>query len=218
MHVQDCLQLKGDPVNFKSIALASMLSGAALAPAHALMVTNTTGAVTTYTENFNNGSSFEGGSLGGGADKYLELLPDSIFPLSPSVATFTFSSFYALTSLSVSFWYSTIGSNSGDVALVTLTSELNDTTPGGPVTSAIRFGLTNPGQGGSTYDALFSGSVTSLPGGLNNTYTLTLSGTALRVDDVVITAAIPEPETYALILGGLGIVGFVARRRRPQAY
>lgn len=36
-------------------------------------------------------------------------------------------------------------------------------------------------------------------------------------DDMVlgVTAAIPEPETYALLLAGLGVVGFVARRRRP---
>lgn len=27
---------------------------------------------------------------------------------------------------------------------------------------------------------------------------------------------VPEPETYALLLAGLGVVGFVARRRRPQ--
>ncbi len=30
----------------------------------------------------------------------------------------------------------------------------------------------------------------------------------------IATAPIPEPETYALLLAGLGVVGFVARRRR----
>ena len=28
------------------------------------------------------------------------------------------------------------------------------------------------------------------------------------------TNAVPEPETYALMLGGLGVIGFLARRRK----
>ena len=32
-----------------------------------------------------------------------------------------------------------------------------------------------------------------------------------------VTAPIPEPETYALMLAGLGVVGFVARRRKRTA-
>jgi hypothetical protein len=32
-----------------------------------------------------------------------------------------------------------------------------------------------------------------------------------------IPAAVPEPETYAMLLGGLGLVGFIARRRKQAA-
>jgi hypothetical protein len=28
--------------------------------------------------------------------------------------------------------------------------------------------------------------------------------------------AVPEPETYAVMLGGLGLLGFMARRRKPK--
>jgi hypothetical protein len=34
------------------------------------------------------------------------------------------------------------------------------------------------------------------------------------VNDLTLAAAVPEPETYALMLAGLAAVGFVARRRR----
>jgi hypothetical protein len=30
----------------------------------------------------------------------------------------------------------------------------------------------------------------------------------------VISALIPEPETYAMLLAGLGLLGFIARRRK----
>ena len=32
-----------------------------------------------------------------------------------------------------------------------------------------------------------------------------------------ITAAVPEPETYAMLMAGLGLMGFVARRRQQKA-
>jgi hypothetical protein len=35
--------------------------------------------------------------------------------------------------------------------------------------------------------------------------------------DVAVFAPIPEPETYGMLLAGLGLMGFVARRRRQDA-
>ncbi|MCV2356033.1 PEP-CTERM sorting domain-containing protein [Paucibacter sp. B2R-40] len=40
------------------------------------------------------------------------------------------------------------------------------------------------------------------------------NGNDFVVDNLTLTAAVPEPETYALMLAGLGAIGFVARRRR----
>ncbi|WP_295990568.1 FxDxF family PEP-CTERM protein [Rugamonas sp.] len=37
-------------------------------------------------------------------------------------------------------------------------------------------------------------------------------GTSL--DNVRLTAAVPEPETYGMLLAGLGLMGFIARRRK----
>ena len=34
------------------------------------------------------------------------------------------------------------------------------------------------------------------------------------VDNVSVTAAVPEPETYAMLLAGLGLLGFMARRKK----
>ena len=41
-------------------------------------------------------------------------------------------------------------------------------------------------------------------------------GSILYVDNFTYTAPVPEPSTYALMLGGLGMVGFMAYRRRKS--
>ena len=59
---------------------------------------------------------------------------------------------------------------------------------------------------------------------LNGAYDLILGfNDGLRVDsdydDMVVglkVTAVPEPETYALLMAGLGAVGFISRRRRKS--
>jgi len=81
----------------------------------------------------------------------------------------------------------------------------------------------NPGSDFTSYAVLgtFNGAVFT-PATLGNTYDLIIGfNDGLRVDadydDMVVglkVVAIPEPETYALLLAGLGAVGFIARRRQ----
>jgi hypothetical protein len=80
---------------------------------------------------------------------------------------------------------------------------------------------------------LFTLANTATPGGLLNTFSYTFgqSGlvslalgvvdtadvtgvSTLSVQNLAITAAVPEPSTYAMLLAGLGMVGVAARRRR----
>ena len=56
----------------------------------------------------------------------------------------------------------------------------------------------------------FGSNASGFVGALDDT-TLVLRG------DVIGVAAVPEPETYALMLTGLGVVGFLSRSRRSRA-
>lgn len=49
--------------------------------------------------------------------------------------------------------------------------------------------------------------------GMGSFYQVHLSG----VDSAVVTTPVPEPETYAMLLAGLGLLGVMARRRKQQA-
>lgn len=74
-------------------------------------------------------------------------------------------------------------------------------------------------SGGSVGSQTFTGSSFSLSNVAAGTYLLSASGTlsgsgpfALIAADVAITP-VPEPESYAMLLAGLGLMGAIARRR-----
>lgn len=55
-----------------------------------------------------------------------------------------------------------------------------------------------------------------------DSYYLQVSGTVLASNDAsyaghLTLAPVPEPATYGMMLGGLGVLGFLARRRKNQA-
>ncbi len=79
---------------------------------------------------------------------------------------------------------------------------------------------------GVTFDGVAFTPVYNVPGGdywtfsaaglASGLHTISVTGTALGSSytaNVVLTP-VPEPETYALMLAGLGAIGFVARRRK----
>jgi hypothetical protein len=44
-----------------------------------------------------------------------------------------------------------------------------------------------------------------------------VSNTSAAFGGAVMLAPVPEPETYGMMLAGLGVLGFLARRRRSAA-
>jgi hypothetical protein len=204
-----------------TLTAVALLAGAAAV--QATVTSTTVGPVTTYTENFNGGTSFSGGwfdSVLGGSDDYLWLGDRGVLADGPGTATWQFTAVAPITQLSLSFWYAApnvnlFGTNdNGTVTLVGPASTL-------PVTAPIlAFDLVNPGDTTlDLLDAQFTNMWTNLAAG---TYTITFakganSSAQLKVDDLQLTVtAVPEPGSMALALAGLGVVGALSRRRRSR--
>jgi hypothetical protein len=72
----------------------------------------------------------------------------------------------------------------------------------------------NDGTGTITFGSVKA--TTSSPFVLNLGGTVTNAAKALYSGEITISA-VPEPTTYGMLLGGLGIMGFMARRKSKQA-
>jgi hypothetical protein len=200
-------------MRYSAFAAIATVAGTLLAATPAFAVTTT--------ENFNslgNGaksgtfltdagsnewSSISGVTAGGSPDTYLQLSPgDDLtfkFTLAPGAWNISFS-FYAASPQDVNATVSFSGTPGADPALVFLST-----------------GTLNPGSGNGSF-LYQSGTFSNIASGAH-TFTLAGNSTgALRIDDFSMTATavtpVPEPETYALTLVGLAIVGAVARRQR----
>ena len=68
--------------------------------------------------------------------------------------------------------------------------------------------------GSTTYDQFQSFGYVS---DVANIARVSISGDGVVLDNLTFTAAVPEPESYAMLLAGLGLIGVVARRRSLRA-
>lgn len=85
--------------------------------------------------------------------------------------------------------------------------------------------LTATDSSGTVTQTITNATTSSFLGFVSSTGALTsvtlssvqpLTGFLWPTADNLVLAAVPEPETYALMLAGLGLVGFMARRRRAK--
>jgi hypothetical protein len=84
-------------------------------------------------------------------------------------------------------------------------------------TSGHGYSLTGGNFRASSESAVIN-AANSMLGNLSGPITLTANvwaqNTPGSTQDLVVFAPVPEPETYAMMLAGLGLMGFVARRRK----
>ncbi|MBC7802588.1 MAG: PEP-CTERM sorting domain-containing protein [Candidatus Parcubacteria bacterium] len=71
--------------------------------------------------------------------------------------------------------------------------------------------ILNPPNGNQTFARYFN--IYAGAGEVITSIRFTANTNAFETDNHAFIAAIPEPETYAMLLAGLGLLGFVARRR-----
>ncbi len=189
-------------MTLKSLSIAVLLASAsATVPAQATLLVNgnfdsnlanwqlgfiTNGSGNTVTNGFFFGGAAPSAQFRSGSNNFRTL--------SQSVATVV-GRRYALT-------YSMIAQNSSFPSIVNITTGSLTTTLG----QALPFGLTTFTQEFVADSELSLISFAVRHGGIN--------GQFLFLDDVSLINVIPEPESWAMIIAGFGLVGAAARRRR----
>jgi len=129
-------------------------------------------------------------------------------------ATFSFTTIAPMTSVRLSMLYAgqgdpvfNPGSGAGTIQFSTGNFSQSLVLP------ATGFTTDNPGPLGRSFSTEF---FRAIPQGALVSLRFQGSLPGMNIDNVSITA-VPEPGTYALMLAGLGLVGFLARRRRTAS-
>jgi hypothetical protein len=184
------------------------------AAAAALMVISGAASAQSFSDNFNSMTSlpqwtFTGVGTGlvngAGADDFMRVTTSVPIVNPVSQAVFSFVATADTPYYLVQFRHT----NLSDANIRFQAGALDETVsiPGTFPTTA----LTNPG--GDLFSYYFGSPILT---GTPVSLTITANLVAVSVDNFSVTA-VPEPSTYALMLAGLGVVGFAARRRRSAA-
>lgn len=248
----------------KQVLTAVALAAFALT-SHATMTSSTVGNVTTYTENFDGGTSFTAltvkpstgaivrvaaGSTPGGYRSTDPYFGDDYLNMQAGIVGFdnhaqiSFSTTEALSDVTIGLWYAYYSGNTGVEGMVSFDGtpsmsmqllygdirSINPQNPGpdsglGNAASADRYGvfaMHNVGAGVHTLDFSTCNGHLGAACGMARyklddlTITVTPTAEAPGITSLGAVTAVPEPETYAMLLAGLGLVGAAVRRRSRE--
>jgi len=109
--------------------------------------------------------------------------------------------FFSLSRLDVGGWYNLLPNNNARLSITGHTQSSGDVWIDSSLSTTSFNNLSTP-----SFSNLLSLTMSITDSGLN-------SPAYAAIDNLILTA-VPEPETYALMLAGLGLLGFLARRRQ----